>query len=150
VTDLLHFEDFSEGQSIPLGPYAVTRDGVLAFASEFDPQPFHLDDEAADQSVLGGLCASGWHSCAMMMRMMTDACLSHTAALGSSGIDEVRWLKPVRPGDVLTGEMVLLSKRVSSRRPDMGITTWRWEAANQAGEKKISMTGVVFMQVRGP
>jgi acyl dehydratase len=86
----------------------------------------------------------------MMMRMMTDACLSHTAALGSSGIDEVRWLKPVRPGDVLTGEMVLLSKRVSSRRPDMGITTWRWEAANQAGEKKISMTGVVFMQVRGP
>jgi len=146
----LHYEDFTEGRVFDLGTYQVTRDEVIAFASEFDPQPFHLDEAAAKSSVLGGLSASGWHNCAIMMRMICDGYLNHAAGLGSSGMDEVKWLKPVYAGETLTGTMTVVARRVSSKRPEMGILTCRWELFNLAGEKKVEQTGVNFMRVRNP
>ena len=150
MDDLLHYEDFDEGQVIALGPYRVSRDEVIAFAREFDPQPFHIDEDAAKASILGGLCASGWHNCAMLMRMMCDAYLNRSAGMGSNGLDEVKWLKPVYVGETLTGAMTVLSKRVSSKRPGLGILKCRWELFNDKGEKKVEQTGVNFMAVRQP
>jgi acyl dehydratase len=147
---LLHYEDFSEGQEIALGPYAVTAEEIVAYAREFDPQPFHIDDAAARASLLGGLAASGWHSCAMLMRMMVDAYLGRAAGLGSSGLDEVKWLKPVYAGETLTGKMTVLSKRVSARRPEIGILKCRWELFNEKTERKLEQTGVNFIRVRTP
>jgi len=146
----LHYEDFTEGRVFDLGTYQVTRDEVIAFASEFDPQPFHLDEAAAKSSVLGGLSASGWHNCAIMMRMICDGYLNDAAGMGSSGMDEVKWLKPVYAGETLTGTMTVVARRVSSKRPEMGILTCRWELFNLAGEKKVEQTGVNFMRVRNP
>ena len=147
---MLHYEDFSEGQEIALGPYAVTAEEIVAYAREFDPQPFHVDEAAARASLLGGLAASGWHSCAMLMRMMVDAYLGRTAGLGSSGLDEVKWLKPVYAGETLTGKMTVLSKRVSARRPELGVLKCRWELFNERAEKKLEQTGVNFIRVRAP
>ena len=148
--ELLYYEDFGEGQEIALGPYAVTAEEIVAYAREFDPQPFHLDAEAAEASLLGGLAASGWHSCAMLMRMMADAYLGHAAGLGSSGLDEVKWLKPVYAGETLTGKMTVLARRVSATRPELGILKCRWELFNEKGEKKLEQTGVNFIRVRTP
>lgn len=150
MTALLHYEDFHEGQEIALGPYAVTAEEIVAYAREFDPQPFHLDETAARDSILGGLAASGWHSCAMLMRMMADAYLVHAAGLGSSGLDEVKWLKPVYAGETLTGKTIVLAKRVSAKRPEMGILNCRWELFNEKGEKKLEQTGVNFIRVKAP
>jgi acyl dehydratase len=148
MDDLLHFEDFAAGQEIALGPYRVTRDEIVAFASEFDPQPFHVDEEAARASVLGGLAASGWHSCAMLMRMMADAYVSRTAGLGSPGMAEVKWLKPVLAGETLTGKTTVLACRRSATRPELGIVECRWELFNDRGEKKVEQTGTAFVRVR--
>ena len=150
MSELLHYEDFSEGQEIALGPYTVTAEEIVAFAREFDPQPFHLDAAAARASLLGGLAASGWHSCAMLMRMMADAYLCRAAGLGSSGLDEVKWLKPVYAGEMLAGRMTVLSKRVSTRRPELGILKCHWQLCNEKAEKKLEETGVNFIRVRMP
>ncbi len=147
---LLHYEDFSEGQVFELGPYAVKREEVFSFAREFDPQAFHLDEEFANTSVLKGLSASGWHTCAMLMRMMCDAYLCRSAGMGSKGVDEVNWIKPVYVGETLSGRTTVISKRVSAKRPEMGILICRWELFNQRGEKKIEQTGVNFIRVRKP
>ncbi|MCB1434994.1 MAG: hypothetical protein KDK75_21410, partial [Alphaproteobacteria bacterium] len=101
-------------------------------------------------SVLGGLAASGWQVCAILVRMLTDAYVGKSAAMGSKGMDEVKWLKPVYAGETLTGHMTLLKKRVSSKRPEMGILSCRWELFNTQGEKKADMVGVSFMRVRQP
>jgi acyl dehydratase len=150
MADLLHYEDFHVDQSFPLGPYLVTREEVLDFALEFDPQDFHLDEEAAKASVLGGLAASGWHSCAMLMRMLCDGYLNRSAGMGSPGLSEVKWLKPVLVGETLTGTMTVLSARISKSRPEMGILDCRWELFNDRGEKKLEQTGINFMRVRQP
>jgi acyl dehydratase len=147
---LLHYEDFAEGAVFELGPYPVTKDEIIAFAQEFDPAPFHLDEAAAKASILGGLCASGWHVCAMLMRMMVDGYLGQSAGMGSTGVDEVKWLKPVYKGETLRGRMSVLSKRVSAKRPEMGIVKARWEVFNEADEKKLEMTGVNLIKVRRP
>jgi len=147
---MLYYEDFTEGRVFDLGTYLVTRDEVIGFAREFDPQPFHLDEAAAKSSVLGGLSASGWHNCAILMRMICDGYLNDAAGMGSSGMDEVKWLKPVYAGETLTGTMTVVARRVSSKRPEMGILTCRWELFNLAGEKKVEQTGVNFMRVRNP
>jgi len=147
---MLYYEDFTEGRVFDLGTYLVTRDEVIGFAREFDPQPFHLDEAAAKSSVLGGLSASGWHNCAILMRMICDGYLNDAAGMGSSGMDEVKWLKPVYAGETLTGTMTVVTRRVSARRPEMGILTCRWELFNLAGERKVEQTGVNFMRVRNP
>jgi acyl dehydratase len=149
LSGLLHFEDFSPGQRFPLGPYAVTREDIIAFAEEFDQQPFHLDEDVAKASILGGLCASGWHTCAMIMRMLFDGFLGRAASMGSNGIDEVKWLKPVFAGETLAGAMTVLETRRSAKNPSMGVLKFRAAIGNGA-ETKCEMSGVFFVRVRAP
>ena len=146
--ELLHFDDFEVGQVIDLGTYAVTAEEIREFASEFDPQPFHLDEDAAKASLLGGLAASGWHVCAMFMRLLAEGWLNKTASMGSNGVPEVKWLKPVYAGETLSGSVTILTKRVSAKRPEMGIFQCLFELINETGEKKTEMTAVVFMRVK--
>ncbi|MDP9137688.1 MAG: MaoC family dehydratase [Pseudomonadota bacterium] len=145
---LLHFEDFPLGEVFEYGSYRVTAEEIVGFAREFDPQPFHIDAAAAEASILGGLCASGWHTCAIMMRMMVDGYLGRSASMGSSGIEETRWLKPVYAGDTLTCRRTTLEARRSARRPEMGVLRFRWELFNLDGDRKTEMTGVTFIRAR--
>ena len=117
----------------------VTEDEIVAFARQFDPQPFHVDPEAAKDSVFGGLIASGWHTGAMWMRLYVDSMLGSAAAQGSPGIEELRWLAPVRPGDTLRGRLTVLETTPSERRPDRGTVRIRGEMVNQDGVTVLSM-----------
>ncbi len=148
MIDLLHFEDFRVGQVIELGPKLVTKEAIVAFAREFDPQPFHLDEEAGRVSILGGLAASGWHTSSILMRLICDACLSNSTVLGSRGIDEVKWLKPVLAGDELSGSMNVVSARRSQSLPGVGILNFSAFLCDQQHERKIEMAGMFFMRVR--
>ena len=144
----LFFEDFPVGEVVDYGAYHVTADEIVAFAREFDPQPFHVDAHVAKNSLLGGLAASGWHICAIMMRMMVDGYFARTASMGSTGIDEMRWMRPVHAGATLFCRRTTLEARVSSKRPEMGIVKFRWELFDALGEKKAEMTGINLIQVR--
>ncbi len=148
VTANMFFEDFVLGQAFQLGPHNVTTEAIVTFAREFDPQPFHLEEPAGKASILGGLAASGWHTTAVTMRLMCDAVLSHTEVLGSSGMDEVSWLKPVLAGDVLAGEMRVTALRPSKSRPGIGIISFTSNLHDQRGTAKIRMTGMVFVRRR--
>ena len=130
-SSILHWEDFEVGRTVPLGEKHVSREEIIAFAAEFDPQPFHLDEMAGKDSMLGGLAASGWHTCVILMRMMCDGYLLNSTSLGSPGLDEVKWRAPVRPGDTLRAQYTCLDARPSSSRPDMGICSIRYEVFNQ-------------------
>jgi acyl dehydratase len=130
----LFFEDFPVGASGECGPRRVTRDEIVAFAREFDPQPFHLDEEAAKGTFVGELIASGWHTCALMMRIMFDGLIHNSSSMGAPGVDEVKWLKPVRPGDTLTARWSVLDTRSSRSRPRMGLVKMRVDLLNQRGE----------------
>jgi acyl dehydratase len=129
-----YFEDFETGQEYPFGPHPVTRQEIVAFAAEFDPQPFHLDEAAASDTLLGGLAASGWHTCALFMRMVALGWLNDSASMGSPGIDSLKWTRPVRPGDVLSGRTVVLGTRISQSRPDRGFLSVRHEVVNARRE----------------
>ncbi len=127
-----YFEDIEVGAKAGFGAYPVTREEVIAFAEKFDPQPFHLSDEAAAQTHFGRLSASGWHTAAMTMSMVVENLKANRqAGLGSPGIDELKWLKPVYPGDTLRCETEILEKRVSASRPEMGIFKSRMTVFNQ-------------------
>ena len=127
-----YFEDIDVGRTASFGSYAVTREEVMDFAAKYDPQPFHLSDEAAAQTHFGRLSASGWHTCAMVMSMVVaNLKENQQAGLGSPGIDELKWVKPVYPGDTLRCETEILEKRVSASRPEMGIFKSRMRVFNQ-------------------
>ncbi|MHA6686575.1 MaoC family dehydratase [Mesorhizobium sp. A556] len=128
------YEDFIEGASIDLGSKLVTAAEIVAFATEFDPQPMHLDEEAGRNSLLGGLSASGWHTCAMFMRLMYDGILVDSTSQGSPGIDQVKWKRPVLAGDTLSGRCMVLAKRMSRSKPQLGFVSMRAELFNQRGE----------------
>ena len=147
---LLHYEDFTEGLVLELGTYHLTREEVIAYAAEWDPQPMHMDEEAAKHSVLGGLAASGWQSSAILIRLSVDGYANRSAAMASNSMEEVKWLKPVYAGETLQGRVTVLSRRVSSKRPEMGILKCKWELFNTAGVAKVEITGVQFMGVRHP
>lgn len=135
-----YFEDLEVGAVARFGRYEVTRDEVIAFASAYDPQPFHLSDEAAAQTHFGRLSASGWHTCAMVMAMLVENLKKHRqAGLGSPGVDQLRWLKPVYPGDTLRCETEVLEKRVSQSRPEMGLYKSRIMVFNQDDVAVVSM-----------
>ena len=136
-----YWEDFPAGLERDIGRFTVTREAVLAFAQDFDPQPFHTDDEAARTSLFGGLCASGWHTCAMAMRLMCDSYLLESASLGSPGIENLRWLKPVFPGDTLGGTMTVLEARPMASKPHVGLVRSAWAIRNQHGEAVLTMEG---------
>jgi acyl dehydratase len=131
---LRYFEDFQTGQELPLKPHTVTRAEIVAFASEYDPQPFHLDESAGSDTLLGGLAASGWHTCALFMRMMYEGWLNESASMGAPGIDRLKWVRPVRPGDVLSGRSVVVDVRPSRSRPDRGFVHLRHEVVDARGD----------------
>ena len=138
----IYFEDFVVGVPRKLGTRTITAEEIVAFATQFDPQPFHVDEAKAKSSIFGGLIASGWHSCSIMMRMMCDAYLLDAASMGSPGMDEIRWIKPVRAGDTLRGEGVVLETRVSQSKPDRGIVVSTWNLYNQNDELVMTMRGM--------
>jgi acyl dehydratase len=133
------FEDFAVGQVYELGSRTVTEAELVEFARQWDPQPFHVDPEAAKESVFGGLIASGWQTGAIWMRMYVDTMLG-SAARGSPGIEELRWLAPVRPGDTLTGRLTVLETTPSATKPDRGTIRIRGEMVNQDGVTVMAMT----------
>ncbi|KPK26816.1 MAG: dehydratase [Betaproteobacteria bacterium SG8_40] len=143
-----YWEDFKVGNRESIGSVVVDRDEVIEFATRYDPQPFHVDEEAAKQSIYGGLIASGWHTCSMLMRLMCDAYMLESASLGSPGLENVRWLRPVRPGDTLTAYRTIEETRLSGSRPDRGIVKTLWEVENQKGELVLTMSGVNFFLKR--
>ena len=145
-----YWEDFKVGEVEQIGGKRVDKDEIIAFARQYDPQPFHIDEAAAKQSMYGGLIASGWHTCAMVMRMMCDAYMLRSASLGSPGIDNLKWLKPVRPGDTINARRTTLETRESKSKPDIGIVNNLWEVFNQDGEMVMSMQGYGMFRRRNP
>jgi acyl dehydratase len=144
----LTFEDFKPGHFGTFGPRRVTRKEILAFAAEFDPQPMHLDEAAASQSMLNGLSGSGWHLCSLMMRMLCDGFIGRTASLGSPGVNDLRWLAPLRPDDELTLDVEVAEARVSKSRPETGIVTFRNVARNAAGQALCEMVSPIIVRRR--
>jgi acyl dehydratase len=141
---LLHFEDFQPGQSFAFGHYEVTKEEIIEFASEFDPQPHHLDEEAGKRSMLGGLAASGWHVCAMTMRMVVDGFIVKCANRGGVGSDECRWMKPVKPGDILRVEMDVLETRESKNHRNIGFVRVSARVFNQSEQVAlVNMTPIL-------
>jgi acyl dehydratase len=142
MKDYWYFEDFEPGQDIDLGTRTVTEDEIVAFAREFDPQPFHVDRAAAADSIFGGVIASGWHTCGMMMRMVVDGLLNRSASMGSPGLDGVRWLAPVRAGDTLNVRYRTEQVKASTSKPDRGVVWSKWVAINQHGETVCTVEGM--------
>jgi acyl dehydratase len=148
VMTMLAFEDFKPGHLGQFGPRRVTREEILAFAAEFDPQPMHLDEEAASRSMLKGLSGSGWHLCSVIMRMMFDGFIGRTASLGSPGVNELRWLAPLRPGDELMLDVDVTEARVSRSRPTTGIVTLKAVVSNAAGQALCEMITPIIVRRR--
>jgi len=140
-----HFEDFAVGTVFEAGSVTVSTAEIVEFATRYDPQPFHVDAEAAQASIYGGLIASGWHTAALMMRLFVDSIAADTAALGSPGVDELRWLLPVRPGDTLSVRMTVVEARVSQSKPGRGLVRGRFEVTNQDGGLAMSLTALMFV-----
>ncbi len=145
-----YWEDFKVGEVEQIGDTVIGRDEMIEFARQYDPQPFHIDEAAAKQSMYGGLIASGWHTCAVVMRLMCDAYLAQSASVGSPGIDQLKWLKPVRPGDAISARRTTLETRPSKSKPDLGIVNNLWEVFNQKGEMVMSMQGYGMFRRRHP
>ena len=145
-----YWEDFREGEVREFGETQVKREDIVRFASEFDPQPFHVDDDAARKTMFGGLIASGWHTAAMAMRMMCDAYLLKSASLGSPGIEQLKWLLPVRPGDTLRMRLTVLESRPMQSKPGVGLIRSRHEVLNQHGQAVMQMEGYGMFRRRSP
>jgi acyl dehydratase len=145
---MLYLEDFEPGSVHAAGSVQVSEDEILAFARRYDPQPFHVDADAARASIYGGLIASGWQTVALTMRLLVDNVFSEAASMGSPGVDEIRWPRPVRPGDTLSPRVTVLETRVSRSRPDRGILRFRVDVDNQDGEPVMSMAGASFVGCR--
>lgn len=146
----LAFEDFHVGDTAQYGRYALTREEVISFASQFDPQPMHLDEAAGSASILGGLAASGWHGCVIMMRLIADNVLAGGTGEGAPGIDQVRWIRPLRPGDVFSVRHEVLETRVSRSRPDRGFVRFRFELLDQDGAVAMEQTNSIMFGLRHP
>jgi len=138
---MIWWEDFRIGERSEMGRHTFNEPEIIAFGKQFDPQPFHVDPEAARRSPFGGLIASGWHTCAVGMRLMVEHYIGRTVSLGSPGIENVRWLKPVRAGDTLIYSRTVIESRASATRAGVGLVKHRWEAVNQSGETVLTMEG---------
>ena len=143
-----YWDDYEIGQKFDLGSTSFTADEIVGFARQYDPQSFHVDAAAAGQSMFGGLIASGWHVTAKLMRLFVDNYVDQRTALGSPGVDEVRWLKPVRPGDTLSASVECAGKVPSKSRPEMGIVHEQWRATNQKGELVMTLKGTNMVRRR--
>jgi len=136
-----YFEDFSLGQTKEFPPRPVTEAEIIAFARDYDPQPFHIDPAAAAASPFGGLIASGWHTAGMMMRLIVDHSLKTSASMGSPGVEQLRWVRPVRPGDILHLKGTIVDLQPSRSKSDRGVITTEYELRNQNGEVVLTMRG---------
>ncbi len=145
-----YFDDFQPGEVLELGSYQVPREEILAFARQFDPQPFHIDEEAARSSIFGGIIASGWHTAAICHRLLVQSLLSKSASMGSPGLDELRWLLPVRPDEVISLRGEVLSTTPSRSKPDRGAIKFRMEARNQKGEVVMTELATALFSRRQP
>ena len=145
-----YFEDLPAGAVFEAGSVTVGEAEIVDFARQYDPQLFHVDPVAARDTIYGGLIASGWHTVALCMRLLVDGVFGHSHGMGSPGVDEIRWLQPVRPGDTLTVRAIMLEARVSRSKPDRGVLRFRIEAYNQHHEQVLSMTGTGFMARKPP
>ena len=145
-----YFEDYVAGSIHEFGPIPVEEEEVIAFARRYDPQIFHTDPEAARETAFGGLIASGWHTASLMMRLFVDHFLSHVASLGSPGVEELRWVKPVRPGDELSIRVTILDTRRSRSKPDRGIVRSSIEVLKQEDEVVMTMEAANFLRCREP
>ncbi|MCW0236629.1 MAG: MaoC family dehydratase [Ferrovibrio sp.] len=145
-----YFEDIEIGAARDIGSHTFTEQAIIAFARQFDPQPFHIDPEAAKKSAFGGLIASGWHTASTVMRMIVDSAVELDASLGSPGFDDLAWLKPVRPGDTLHGRMTCIDKTPSRSRPGIGSGRFLIEAFNQKDELVMRYTSIGIMRFRKP
>jgi acyl dehydratase len=147
-TDPRYWDDYEIGTKYDLGSTSFTADEIVAFGRQFDPQSFHVDEAAAKASMFGGLIASGWHVTSKLMRLFVDNYVDRRTALGSPGLDEIRWLKPVRPGDTLTAWVECAGKVPSKSRPDMGVVHEHWRATNQKGELVLTLKGINMVRRR--
>lgn len=148
-TSDLHFDDFERGQVYPLGSCSVSKEEIIAFAERYDPQPFHIDPAAAGETIYGGVIASGWQTACLFMRLFVDGLLSRSAAMGSPGLDELRWLKPVRPNDRLDARVEVLETRPSRSKPDRGVVRLRCVVIQASGEEVLTFVANVLFQKRG-
>lgn len=139
-----YFEDFVEGQTVDLGSFQYTAQEIIDFARAYDPQPMHTDPAAAAKSTYGGLIASGWQTATSYMKVLVEEIMRDSASIGSPGIDKLRWLKPVRPGDVLRARFTVLEARTSNSRPDWGIVRSKGEVLNQMDEVVMDVEAVNF------
>jgi len=137
-----YFEDFYPGQEVQLGSRTVSEAEIIAFATAFDPQPFHIDHAAAAASPYGGVIASGWHTCSMMMRLVVDGMMGSAASMGSPGLDKVRWILPVRAGDTLSVSYLTTAVKASASKSDRGVVWSTWRAVNQHGELVCTIEGM--------
>jgi len=142
------WEDYQVGEKFPLGSMSLSEREIVDFARQFDPQSFHTDAAAAKASLYGGVIASGWHLVCKLMRLFVDNYLDPRTALGSPGVDEVRWLKPVRPGDTISASVECAAKVPSKSRPQMGVVHENWTATNQNGEVVLTLRGVTMVRRR--
>ncbi len=146
-----HWEDFSPGSVFEFGPRLVTRDEIVEFASAYDPQPMHLDEAAARASMLGSLAASGWHSCCLLMRMLSDSFISQSHFMGAPGVEEVRWLAPLRPGETVRARATVLETRPSRSRPQLGFVRFLFELLDSSGARVMTLTvSPMFARRRAP
>jgi acyl dehydratase len=148
--DKIHHEDIEVGKTIPCGSRLLSKEAIIAYGRAYDPQPMHTDEEAAKATLVGGLCASGWHTCALMMRMLCDGLINRMAGLGSPGVDEVRWRKPVRPGVMLSVRYTAQEKRILASRPDVGMSKVLIELVDDAGEVLCTWLTNQLTRVRHP
>lgn len=149
ATDRFYFEDFAVGETVEIGRHRITADEIIGFANQYDPQPFHTDAVKARDSIYGGLIASGWQTCAIVIRVMCDAYLLRAANMGSPGMEEIRWLKPVRPDDTLIVKRTIEEVRPTSK-PDRGLVLTRWDVYNQRDEHVMMMRGYGLFGRRAP
>lgn len=146
--DARYFEDYPQGLAVQVGPIAVNEAEIIAFGRQFDPQPFHVDPQSNAARALGGVIASGWHTASLMMRLLVDHFLPRVAGLASPGIDELRWLAPVRPGDQLSLRITVTEARLSRSKPDRGLVQTFIEFVNQRGEAVMTVKAMTLMRCR--
>jgi len=146
----LSFEDMEVGKTFEIGEHTFTRDEIVRFAEQFDPQPFHVSDEGAAASPYGRLIASGWHTCSVMMGLLVRNAFAGSTSMGSPGIDDIRWIRPVYVGDTIRMTNTILDRRVSASKPDRGIVSTQWEGVNQHGETVITVRSKGLFGLRNP
>jgi acyl dehydratase len=144
------YEDFSVGDAVQLSAHTFSREEIVGFAGRYDPQPFHLSEAAGEASHFGGLVASGWNTCSAMMGILVRDMLADSTSMGSPGLDNIRWIKPVYVGDSVRLTVRVLDKRVSKSKPDRGIVATRWEAHNQNGDLVLTVDSSALFGLRNP